>query len=140
VRREGLEEKIMWIPRFTVRDEVLSVYDKHDLLIFPSMHDSGGTVVLEALSRRLPVICLKLGGPGVLIDSSCGACIDTERRSGEEIIQSIAMELIRFGTIAEPEWNDIRNAAHDRAMQFIPSEIVGKAYSWFTEMKTTPIL
>ena len=34
----------------------------HDFLLFPSLHDSGGFVVLEALCHGMPVLCLDLGG------------------------------------------------------------------------------
>ena len=38
------------------------LFGSHDLFLFPSLHDSGGFVVLEALSHGLPVVCLDLGG------------------------------------------------------------------------------
>jgi glycosyltransferase involved in cell wall biosynthesis len=42
------------------------------VFLFPSLHDSSGNVVLEALSSGLPVVCLDAGGPAVLVDPSCG--------------------------------------------------------------------
>ena len=137
VATEGLEKHVEWVPRIA-REQVLEEYDKHNVLILPSLHDSGGTVVLEALSRGVPVICLKLGGPGLLVDSSCGACVDTEGRSVEELIQSIADELIRFSSMPQPEIEALRQAAYERAEQFRVGEVVGKAYSWFAEMTSVP--
>ena len=49
----------------------------------------GGFVVLEALSYGLPVICLNIGGPGVVVTSECGISIDTERKVVEQIIKDI---------------------------------------------------
>jgi len=132
---EGLAERIEWIPRVT-RKQLLEVYDEHEILIFSNLRDAGGTVVLEALSRGVPVICLKLGAFGGIIDSSCGACIDTDKRSIEDVIQSMAEELIRFSTMSESELNAIRQTAYDRARQFNVNEVVGKAYSWFAEINT----
>ena len=67
-----------WLPK----DQVLALYGEYDLLFYPSLRDSGGFVVLEALQCGLPVVCFKLGGPGVVVDDSCGRAIsalpDTE--------------------------------------------------------------
>jgi len=50
----------------------MRAYSTHDAFLFPSLHDSSGNAVLEALSCGLPVVCLDVGGPAVLVDSSCG--------------------------------------------------------------------
>ena len=44
-------------------EEALRVYEHHDVLLFPSLHDAGGMVPVEAMSRGLPVICLDRGRP-----------------------------------------------------------------------------
>lgn len=60
-----------WLPK----EQVLALYGEYDLLFYPSLRDSGGFVVLEALQCGLPVVCFKLGGPGVVVDDSCGCAI-----------------------------------------------------------------
>lgn len=57
------------------RDEVLQLYREHDVFLFPSLHDSGGTVVLESLSRGCPVVCVDLGGPPHFVDETCGRVV-----------------------------------------------------------------
>ncbi|MEJ2613080.1 MAG: glycosyltransferase, partial [Candidatus Thiodiazotropha sp.] len=79
-KKLGIENNIIWISWIDHKD-VMKLYDQSDLMLFPSMHDSGGFVVLEALSRGVPVVCLDLGGPGTIIDSSCGIKIDTRNAS-----------------------------------------------------------
>jgi glycosyltransferase involved in cell wall biosynthesis len=130
---KGVEHAIEWISRIP-RDKVLEVYDRHDLVILTSLHDSGGTVILEAFARGLPVICLQLGGPGLLVNANCGACIDTHGRSMDQVVHAIAEELIRFCRMSDAEATKIRNAAYDRAEHFSPKEVVGKAYEWFSEL------
>jgi glycosyltransferase involved in cell wall biosynthesis len=76
---------IDWMPQ----KEVMQVYSHHDVFLFPSLHDSSGNVVLEALSQGLPVICLDLGGPGVIVDNSCGRVIATKAVIEKVVIQSI---------------------------------------------------
>jgi glycosyltransferase involved in cell wall biosynthesis len=70
-QRLGIEASVTWI-RWLERDAVLQVYPRHDVFLYPSLHDSSGNAVLEALAAGLPVVCLKLGGPGELVDGSCG--------------------------------------------------------------------
>jgi glycosyltransferase involved in cell wall biosynthesis len=42
-------------------------YARADLFVFPSLHDSSGNVVLEAMTFGLPVICFDLGGPPLIV-------------------------------------------------------------------------
>ena len=51
------------------------VFDKiavSDIMLFPSLHDSGGWVCLEAMASGRPVVCLDLGGPGLQVTSEVG--------------------------------------------------------------------
>ena len=52
--------------------EVLETYGNHDVLLLPSLHDSGGLAVLEAMSRGLPVICLERSGPAMTVTEDVG--------------------------------------------------------------------
>lgn len=57
------------------RADMPALYDRHSALLFPSLHDSSGNVVLEALARGLPVICLDTGGPARIITRACGIAV-----------------------------------------------------------------
>jgi glycosyltransferase involved in cell wall biosynthesis len=70
-QRLGIDAQVTWM-RWLERDAVLQVYPRHDVFLYPSLHDSSGNAVLEALTAGLPVVCLHLGGPGELVDGSCG--------------------------------------------------------------------
>jgi glycosyltransferase involved in cell wall biosynthesis len=43
-----------------------------DVLVHPSLHDSGGWVCLEAMAAGRPVVCLDLGGPAVQVTRETG--------------------------------------------------------------------
>jgi glycosyltransferase involved in cell wall biosynthesis len=43
-----------------------------DVLVHPSLHDSGGWVCLEAMAASKPVICLDLGGPATQVTDKTG--------------------------------------------------------------------
>ena len=97
--RRGIQDRIEflgWIPR----DQMLDTYRDADLFVFPSLHDSSGNVVLEALSRGLPVVCLDLGGPQLYVDESCGIVVSTRGRSRSEVEAALAGAIA--GVLAEP--------------------------------------
>ncbi len=71
-----------WLPKADVQ----KLYSEHDVFFFPSLRDSGGFVVLEALQQGLPVVCFRLGGPGELVDDSCGKAVE----AGPNIQETIA--------------------------------------------------
>ena len=52
--------------------EVLGKLAECDVLVHPSLHDSGGWVCLEAMAAGRPVICLDLGGPGLQVTEQTG--------------------------------------------------------------------
>lgn len=66
-------------------------YNSSDILLNCSLHDSGCLVVIEALSKGLPVICIKTGGPATLTDDNCAIRIEPD--SYENIVNNIAKEL-----------------------------------------------
>ena len=85
---------IDWMPQ----QEVLQTYARYDAFLFPSLHDSSGNVVLEALAHSLPVVCLDLGGPGAIVDNSCGRVIDTADARPEVVVQKINEALIELAS------------------------------------------
>ncbi|HEY7377354.1 MAG TPA: glycosyltransferase, partial [Steroidobacteraceae bacterium] len=73
-RELEIAHAIRWVP-WLERERVLELYAEHDVFLFPSLHDSSGNAVLEALSRGVPVICLDNGGPAAIVDESCGLTV-----------------------------------------------------------------
>lgn len=78
------------------QDELFRRYPTFDVLLFPSLHDSGGNVVIESLSFGLPVICLDLGGPSSFVDASCGVVIPAHHASEPEVIAALSSALRRM--------------------------------------------
>ena len=93
VARRGMEQSVKFVGGLE-RSAFLDELGRFDLMVFPSLHDSGGMVVLEAMAAGVPVICLKVGGPGQIVDVSCGVAVDVGNE--EQIIQrfSEAIELL----------------------------------------------
>jgi glycosyltransferase involved in cell wall biosynthesis len=54
------------------RSQVLEKIAECDVLMHPSLHDSGGWATLEAMAAGRPVICLDLGGPALQVSEATG--------------------------------------------------------------------
>lgn len=67
---EEYVEIIEWIDR----KELMKLYEKASVFLFPS-HEGAGMVVAEAMSFGLPVICLNNEGPGEFINTNCGFAV-----------------------------------------------------------------
>ncbi len=76
------------------RTQVLDTLALSDVLLHPSFHDSGGYVCVEAMAAGRPVICLDLGGPGVLVTADTG--IKIHPLNPEQTVEQLAqaMELL----------------------------------------------
>jgi glycosyltransferase involved in cell wall biosynthesis len=91
-RRLKVDGMVSWVP-WMPREELIGVYSQFDLFTFPSLHDSGGMAVLEALTFGLPVVCLDLGGPGIAVNDNCGRVIATAGLSENQVVEAIAQFL-----------------------------------------------
>lgn len=125
-RRLQLDEVVHWagwIPQALLGD----FYRNTDLLLFPSLRDSGGMVVLEALAYGVPVVCTDLGGPGLIVDRSCGRVVATGGRSREEVAQALANVLLEVS--CEPGLLDaLSRGARLQAAEFSFARLVQSVY------------
>jgi len=125
VRELSLEAYVRWLAPVD-REQLLGMYCDYDLFLFPSLHDSGGLVVLESLSRGLPVVCLNLGGPGVLVDSSCGRVTDAHA-SQQEVVRRLAGAVSDIAALSASSMRQLRTGALERARQHSWEHIVAES-------------
>jgi glycosyltransferase involved in cell wall biosynthesis len=76
------------------RSQLLQKLADCDVLMHPSLHDSGGWVCLEAMAAGRPVICLDLGGPALQVTEQTG--IKVPANSPAQVIQHLAASLNRL--------------------------------------------
>jgi glycosyltransferase involved in cell wall biosynthesis len=86
-RKLKIENRVEFRGRIP-RGDVLKLYSEFDLFIFPSLHDTGGYAVIEAMFNALPVVCLDCGGPAVAVRENCGVKVPLGKRG--EVIAGIA--------------------------------------------------
>ena len=114
---------ISWLPQ----RNLFELYDSHDFLLFPSLHDSGGFVVLEALCHGMPVLCLDLGGPKEIVTPESGLIIKTDGRNTTQVASSIANEL--YNVLQSPTTlAQLSSGAILRANDFILPKRVARFY------------
>jgi glycosyltransferase involved in cell wall biosynthesis len=87
-RKEGVEDRIRWVSHLP-QPELFELYRHMHCLLFPSLHDSGGNVVLEAQAYGLPVICLDLGGPATLVTPDTAIVVSTRNQDEEGLVRGL---------------------------------------------------
>ena len=127
----GISEAVEW-RGWLSRQEVMSLYGGCTAFTFPSLHDSGGTVVLEALSQGVPVICLDLGGPGAMLPENCGIKIPAEGRTEEQVVSALAEAMRRIACDPRLRHKFAKNAL-DAARIQTWQQIVSSAYALIDE-------
>ncbi|MGA9070376.1 MAG: glycosyltransferase [Terracidiphilus sp.] len=100
-----------FLPRHLLID---SLY-RYTAFIYPSLHDSGGFAALEALQEGTPVICLDLGGPGIIVNSTCGVVVPTADADEALTVTRIADAMTLLGRLPEAEWQRLSTGAKARA-------------------------
>ncbi len=73
------------LPGYLPRDGVLDAVARADALVFPSLHDSGGWAVGEAITLGCPVVCLDRGGPALLAGAVGDAVVPVSGRVVEDL-------------------------------------------------------
>ena len=126
VKKLDIDDKIYWTGWIS-HEKIKKLYPEHDVMLFPSLHDSSGNVVLEALSHSLPVICLKIGGPGIIVNSSCGYAIPVFNLNTTLLIDKLANSMIKLNYDYNLR-NSLKKGAISRSKQFSWSSSVSKVY------------
>jgi glycosyltransferase involved in cell wall biosynthesis len=112
----GLNDDVRWTA-WMPHDQLHEQYYQHDALLFPSLRDSGGMVVLEALAHGLPVICTDRGGPGVIANDRCGRVVQASGRTKEEVIDEMTDALYEL-SCDRTLLKKLSVAARSRAWEF----------------------
>lgn len=89
----GIESRVEFRGRLPLQ-ETLKVYSGFGLFLFPSLHDTGGYAIIEAMSNHLPVICLDCGGPRLAVKEGAGIRVPLGTRS--EVVAGLAEAIRRY--------------------------------------------
>jgi glycosyltransferase involved in cell wall biosynthesis len=117
VRQLGIESKVEFRGRLPLRD-ALNSYANFDLFLFPSLHDTGGYALIEAMSCGMPVVCLDCGGPRLAVKEGTGIKVPLGAR--KDVVAGLAKG-IRFY-----DQNRQLLLEHGRAAR----EVILREYDW----------
>jgi glycosyltransferase involved in cell wall biosynthesis len=121
-RKLGVADRVRFTGKIS-RDETLQLLGASDLLVHPSLHESGGLVCLEAMAARRPVLCLDWGGPAIVLGEAAG--IRVAPHDIGQVVSDLAAGMRRLADDA-----DLR-AAMGRAGR----EQVEACYTWATKIQ-----
>ena len=123
-------EIIPWIKQ----EELKKYYSTACAMVFPSLHDSSGNVVLEALSFGLPVICLDCGGPATILGNTLmDTVVSTRGKSIDDVVNDIVDNMEHLYSDDE-FYLSVQEKAYKRAESFLWKKMVNETYS-FIEKK-----
>jgi len=71
-RELNVAQQVRFLGGLPRRAQVLGWMKAANVILLPSLRDSGGLVLLEAMVAAKPVVCLDLGGPGEVVTDQCG--------------------------------------------------------------------
>lgn len=73
VKKLGLEDKVFFSPGGQNQKELKNLYFNASLLVFPSVKEDFGIVIIEAMGAGVPVVAWNSGGPkDIVIDGQTG--------------------------------------------------------------------
>ena len=78
--------------------KLFKIFKKSNLLFFPALRDSGGMVILEAMSIGLPSAVLNIGGPGQIVDNKCGIKVNVKNKTEKVIIDEFQKKIVQLIT------------------------------------------
>lgn len=130
VAREGVGEAVRFLGRVPPA-QVHEHYAASDLLLFPSVREFGGGVVLEAMAMGVVPLVVDYGGPGELVMPGAGLKVPLVER--EALIASLRAAL--DGVLAAPQQlGPMAGAARERVERLFTwerkAEQLGEVFDW----------
>ena len=108
------------------------LYRKSDFLILPSLKETFGCVLIEAMATGKPVLATKCGGPQSIVNEAVGLLV--QPGSSKELVQGIQKML---ATLDQYDSNEIRNHAVTRYGAQALSGMLKEIYSQVLKLGIT---
>ena len=67
----GLKDRIEFVGKVSY-EEMQHLYSSSDVFVFPSLRETTGTVLFEAMVNSLPIVTFDQNGAALLVDNNCG--------------------------------------------------------------------
>lgn len=91
--RLGISDRVTFTGQIS-RADLDALYAQADVFLFPSLRDSGGSGLLEAMEKEVPIVCLDWGGPGEMVEDGTGLKIPVTTPA--ETVKNLALKLAQL--------------------------------------------
>jgi glycosyltransferase involved in cell wall biosynthesis len=116
MHQHGLDDSIIFLGRVT-HAEMIQFYQESDLMIFPSLCDSFGFPMLEAMASGLPIVAVDTDLNREICESAALYYPANDCRRGARLVQDLMIEANRFSLVQNArerlnnfDWSWSRNA------------------------------
>ena len=114
-KKTGLEQKVSFVGSVPW-SQIGEYYENADVLIVPSLREATGTVIMEAMTKAMPVVTINKFGGAILLDESCAWLYDGVSR--EDYVDNLSQSIISCISHPEEVLQKGKNA-QERARQYI---------------------
>ena len=122
----GIQDRIQW-HGFVSNESLTQMYRSHDLFLFTSLHESGGTVVLEAMTRAMPVAAFNIGGPAITVSNETGLLIEVAGKTEAEVVEELSNRIISL--LQDPhEYQHKSIKTLERVRKYTWTQLVSEVY------------
>ena len=113
-------------------ETLASLYADSDFFLFPSVTDTFGNVVVEAMSTGTPALVSDYGGPhDIVMDDTAGRILPIDKGAWLN-----ALEECRKLFLEEPEtYAKMRETAHERTLKYTMQNSTKAQFEYFRELK-----
>ena len=113
-------------------ETLASLYADSDFFLFPSVTDTFGNVVVEAMSTGTPAIVSNYGGPhDIVMDEAAGRILPIDENAWLN-----AMEECRTMFLEKPEeYARMREVAHERTLKYTMQNSTKAQFDYFRKLK-----
>ncbi len=103
-------EKVLFVKLigFVKDEDVETLYEQNDLFVLPTLFEGMPTVVLEAMSKKMPVIVTNVGATSSMVNEENGFLI--ERNSVSQLVEAI----IKFNQLSNDEKQKMANSSYQK--------------------------
>ena len=113
-------------------DTLASLYADSDFFLFPSVTDTFGNVVVEAMATGTPALVSDYGGPhDIVMDNDAGHILPIEENAWLD-----ALEESRRLYLEEPEaYRKMRETAYERTRKYTMQSSTRAQFEYFRKLK-----
>lgn len=114
--KKGLQTSVSMLGKIPYKD-ISSIYKDDYIFVLPSLRESGGSVLIEAMAHKLPIVALNMSLSTLLDERKCGLFVNINQ-SRENILKEFADSLVKL--IKNPELRDFYG---NNGYNFVNSEL-----------------